>query len=939
MRVCFRPKLLAVSPLIIALAALPALAQENSAPTVVRIGVAMPSSGSTAALDLEVRDHLIKAVNRHKADKKLKSPLEAIALEEPPGGRAIAEAEKKNCGFVLYIRVKALPAGHQTARSADGSTISDQPVSSYEVEYLLRGVNDGNTYARSSVQGGEFLSDREAILQAVGMVGGKLAGDLAKNRDLQPIQTASTSAIEKLAPAPVVDAFTGHGLCEALPATIPHVEALRGVCEYAMSLQQKMPNFVCEQETSRYRGTGRVPIDLITATVRYEDGDESYSNLKWNGKPAPESVARTAGLWSSGQFEGNLRAIFHLGNHPVFEMAGVNHIADRAAWIFSFRIPQQIEPLWQLRDDQDVIAPAYGGELWIDQKTGAVLRFISKARDIPATFAMESAEISTDYTDVEFSDGTSFVLPTASNIATKYRGVDPTRNAVQFRDCRKFRAKVRMLVDVPINPSGTEAAANSEERSSTELAQNRTIYEIFREQAIRDDDALIAAEQPPEIAMATILAFRNLAALERQRMNVVAQQAASEKASSTSSSSSSSSAQGLTTIRVNVNLVPVSVVTRDAGGRAVGSLIKDDFRLFDEKKPQVISRFSVEKGNHLAPGHQMDPATEQGPSTEASSTPKHRPSQDVAQNNVALLFDDLHAVPADLASVKEAAARHLGDLQPRDRVALFTTSGDVALDFTTDREKIQAALQALKAHSTPGWNCPAMNYFEADQIVNHANPDASEVAIQDALSCGYSGTSQMKGTPALAERLAMSRALEVAVSGRVESDRALAVLRELIDITASLSGRRTIVLISPGFLTASADAEDRAMAVIDLAVKAGIVINTLDLGGVPGTGVDLTNPGDSLAHRELDRQDATARNELMADLAYGTGGTFFHNNNDMNEGFRRTSETPEFIYVLGFSPQKLDGKFHRLKVALNGQHKLTVQARPGYYAVKPAANP
>jgi hypothetical protein len=31
--------------------------------------------------------------------------------------------------------------------------------------------------------------------------------------------------------------------------------------------------------------------------------------------------------------------------------------------------------------------------------------------------------------------------------------------------------------------------------------------------------------------------------------------------------------------------------------------------------------------------------------------------------------------------------------------------------------------------------------------------------------------------------------------------------------------------------------------------------------------------------------------------------------------------------------------FHKLKVTLNSPEKLSVQARPGYYAVKSAANP
>jgi hypothetical protein len=44
---------------------------------------------------------------------------------------------------------------------------------------------------------------------------------------------------------------------------------------------------------------------------------------------------------------------------------------------------------------------------------------------------------------------------------------------------------------------------------------------------------------------------------------------------------------------------------------------------------------------------------------------------------------------------------------------------------------------------------------------------------------------------------------------------------------------------------------------------------------------------------------------------------------------------------LGFSPQnlKLDGSFHRLKVALENGNKLSVRARRGYYIPKHAADP
>jgi VWFA-related protein len=42
-----------------------------------------------------------------------------------------------------------------------------------------------------------------------------------------------------------------------------------------------------------------------------------------------------------------------------------------------------------------------------------------------------------------------------------------------------------------------------------------------------------------------------------------------------------------------VNEVLVPVVVRDAQGRSVGGLTKDDFQVFDNGKPQTIAGFSI----------------------------------------------------------------------------------------------------------------------------------------------------------------------------------------------------------------------------------------------------------------------------------------------------------------------------------------------------------
>src|SRR6266851_4176174 len=48
------------------------------------------------------------------------------------------------------------------------------------------------------------------------------------------------------------------------------------------------------------------------------------------------------------------------------------------------------------------------------------------------------------------------------------------------------------------------------------------------------------------------------------------------------------------TFKVRVNLVLVRVVVRDSKGKVVSNLKKEDFQLYDNRKVQTISSFSVE---------------------------------------------------------------------------------------------------------------------------------------------------------------------------------------------------------------------------------------------------------------------------------------------------------------------------------------------------------
>ncbi len=314
------------------------------------------------------------------------------------------------------------------------------------------------------------------------------------------------------------------------------------------------------------------------------------------------------------------------------------------------------------------------------------------------------------------------------------------------------------------------------------------------------------------------------------------------------------------------------------------------------------------------------------------------------QRYIAYLFDDIHLNFSDLAQARNAAEHQLQSLQPADRAAIYSTSGQTQLDFTDDRAQLIATLNRLQprpmghAGITP---CPNVSYYLADQIQDRHDPQALQVATLDALHCAYSDDPTKMLS---AQQLAQSTALQEVTEGNAETKISLGVLKNLIRRISVMPGERVIILASPGFL--DPDALSEQADVTERAVHFNVVINTLDARGLYTTLPDASEQrpaGGNIAgwSQQYRSQEMAADDNVLAELAYMTGGTFFHNNNDLGAGFQRLAAQPEFSYLLGFSPQALkpDGHFHKLKITLKSPANGTIQARKGYYAPRGGATP
>jgi VWFA-related protein len=229
----------------------------------------------------------------------------------------------------------------------------------------------------------------------------------------------------------------------------------------------------------------------------------------------------------------------------------------------------------------------------------------------------------------------------------------------------------------------------------------------------------------------------------------------------------------------------------------------------------------------------------------------------------------------------------------------------------------------------------------ADMITNKQDLTVLQTAVDDYIRCANIPQQMWNSVPSLVQ----GRASQVFNVAQEYSRMELRVLNDVVRRISVLPGQRAVVLVSPGFLTPQLEYDYDQL--IDRALRAQVVISSLDARGlyvlVPYGDAsqrghpEIPLPGEltpSASRTQLDVSSAFAESDILGVLANSTGGTFFQNNNDMNEGFRRLAGTPEFYYVLGFTPQNLksDGRYHNLKVSLTNHQKYELQSRRGYFA-------
>jgi VWFA-related protein len=424
-------------------------------------------------------------------------------------------------------------------------------------------------------------------------------------------------------------------------------------------------------------------------------------------------------------------------------------------------------------------------------------------------------------------------------------------------------------------------------------------------------------------------------------------------------------------IRVEVKQVLVPVVVTDREGHSVTGLSQADFKVFENGVEQKITAFSVEqsglpKADIPATGEQLPPATAASP----GATPQSPAAHAGVRRTYMICIDTLHASFNRFAAAREALVKLFQqENAPGSQyvVVALGASAEMVLNVTSDPTAVLGVFQSKRFQKIfldgqLGGVNGEMERFRRDLVETReaCNLAAMDRVMQPKCESGMSRVNQ--------------RAAQIAELDRTLTVGFLREFRALISQLAHAGDRRTVILLSDGFeiepgreafalvnayfpfashclvpptisclqtdLTAATRLEDEFEPILQIAAKSNVTIDTIDSRGLYGQrAFDASNPGNPPnvdgAVGRTERDAAAARGNTLVEFAEATGGTAFHDSNNLLGGLRRAFADGRDYYTLAYvsSNASFDGKFRAITVQVRARNAV-VNAKRGYWAAQ-----
>jgi VWFA-related protein len=366
-------------------------------------------------------------------------------------------------------------------------------------------------------------------------------------------------------------------------------------------------------------------------------------------------------------------------------------------------------------------------------------------------------------------------------------------------------------------------------------------------------------------------------------------------------------------IQVGVEEVRLDAVVVDNKGRQITDLTADDFEIYQDDQPQRIFSSTYISENQAPPGEKTIYSRD---AKKTPLIPSPALTKDDVRRTIVFLVDDISMNFQDLSNAHMALQKFVEtQMQPGDLVAIMQTKGWTAglQTFSSDKRQLLARIGNVR------WS-------------TLRRPDGYPIGIPQILAIDYS-------------------------------------IRALRD----MPGRKFLLLLSTQIMLPASVSDDAAFnGLADAALRAGVVIHTLDILGLvnnsivqqitqdPITGeiiteVDLldaetrsftdktgrefdyifNNNGPTPGMIRLSQVNERKRNKPFP-LSKKTGGLFLSANNFFVNGIGAVEEEMKGFYLLSYVPPANTFKpdkpiaYHKLKIKVK-RPGTEIRTRDGFY--------
>lgn len=381
----------------------------------------------------------------------------------------------------------------------------------------------------------------------------------------------------------------------------------------------------------------------------------------------------------------------------------------------------------------------------------------------------------------------------------------------------------------------------------------------------------------------------------------------------------------------HVEQVTVDVVVTDKKGAPITGLKKEDFVLSEDGAPQPIASFEAV---------QVPAAPSAVPAPRPRISSNTAPEVQTGRTFV-VVFDDIHLTPGQARRAKVAVTEFLtGGVREGDRVSLVATGGGAwwSTRMEAGREELITLLKRLDGRHIPDRSPERMTDYEAMRIHIYRDPQVYGRVARRFDAYGVNPTTMNRSPSAGGidpNPFISARATEVYYQATARNRITLEVMERVLASLAGTKGRKSLILVSEGFIY---DPNmDEFKKVVQASRRSNAAIYFLDTRGLEGMPLPMTAEFGPM----IDEQDIGAAfsesieaSEGSESLASDSGGFSVRNTNDLSRGIRRIADESRAYYLLGYNPTNTvrDGRFRKIQVKVPAGKGYQIRARKGYYA-------